>query len=556
MIKVTLNLNVKNSKHYSKYSVRAFIFVILFGLLGVVTLLNTSAQTTITISASTDGTDVTSQIQSQLDSAPNGSTIIFPIGRSQGRYRVDGRLELTNRSNLTILGPSASNPVELWTDKVGHDVDSKYVWVDGKSTRQNWRITDSSNITMRNFYIKGPNTYRDAQGYTSWTFNGGIYEGEHGIVTRGCSNITIEDSTIDSWYGDGIAANNNGGGNGVNGLVIRRVIAISYGRHGFSTQNATNVLVDGIKTVKGGTNGVGLEPNGAQEFIRNVEIKNSIIDTRIVAFPFAGTQGADNVWIHDNTVEYANPSWPVFLVNPNGPGVRRSNIKFENNKVKFSTVARSVVIKHTDGISVINNDMPVNGRNGIDGVALYDVGGAISVRNNNLGSAPTSYSRDDVAEAPGIDACGNITIAGSNRPIACSPPDTTTPDSSQGQSAGSSNTQTNNDSSVSNNSSGSGNNQTTTANDQNVAQSIEHGESNNNSPIKAIDNIAKKPVLNIKNTALRVGHLFGILFILFAFSGGGYYLFKHKNHLQNHETIKLNLAHASKPTIIQPTKHI
>lgn len=401
----------------------ALAAITLFAAVGVYLLFRSSATIqTITINAPTDGSDATAIIQQQIDAAPNGATIIFPVGRDQGRYRVDRRIEVVARDGLTFSGPSPTNPAMFWTDKVGHDVG--LVWVDGKSTRQTWRLKDSTNITLRNLHVLGPNNYRDERGYTSFTYNGGIYEGEHGYSTWGGSNITIEDSISENVYGDGFAAQNSNG-NGPNGVTLRRFTTKFNGRHGFSTQNATNVLIDGLRVEKGGTVGVALEPNGIQETITNVEVKNSIIDTGVVAFANSGTRYSSDINIHDNTVIGANPSWPLFFVQRNDGG-RRERMTFERNTSTFTSSAPMVVFHRVDNFTVRDNKATLGARVA-QAVKLTAPGGTQVIRNNSFGSVLVLYTVDGIAHTPGVDACGNTTGDGSNQLVACPPEADTTP---------------------------------------------------------------------------------------------------------------------------------
>lgn len=190
---------------------------------------------------------------------------------------------------------------------------------------------------------------------------------------------------------------------------------------------------------------------------------------------------------------------------------------------------QSMTIKHTDNLSIKNNITKVGGGKGaITGVGFTDVGGAISVRNNDFGGAPSSYTRDSVADAPGIDACGNTTAVGTNRPIACAVPDPNIPDTTPPPNG-------NNNPSSGQPSSGSTGTGSSTSQDLSAGTPTDNTQ--NDSSVKSINNVAEKPIFKIKDTSFRVGHLVGILFILIAVMGGGYYLIKHKKQLQEDELL-------------------
>lgn len=365
--------------------------------------------TEVVIDAPTDGQDATAIILQQIAAAPDGATIRFPIGIKEGRYRVDGRIYVEYRRGLTFTGPSRTNPATIWTDKVGHDVgivnDNK-----GTSIRRHWNFTRCSDITLRNLRVKGPNQVRDEEGYSRIS---PLYEAEHAFAFSECNGVLVEDCSAYSVYGDGCYLHGLGRDVKTTNVTIRRVYTRSNGRHGVCMGNASNVLIDGLTVVKGGTCGVDQEPNGEHDSIFNVEIKNSKIDVRTVAFASNGAHEASNCWIHHNTVTHSR-TWPMVSVKRRDGG-RSRDWRVEDNRQTWPTSPVS-------GVSFVNIDNAEVRRNYIEllplpnpetgvappiyGVRFTGCQGLLAVEDNNFTQASGAYIADS--------ATGPVTSSGNS----------------------------------------------------------------------------------------------------------------------------------------------
>lgn len=337
------------------------------------------------IDAPTDGRDATDIIMRQIAAAPDGSVIRFPVGRSSGRYRVDGRLWIQERRGLTIVGPTSTDPATIWSDRVGQEVG--IVNHRGYSARNHWSFRKCDNIRLQNLRVEGPNKIRDPQGYSKITT---IYEGEHAFSFNMSSGCQLVDCSADSVYGDGCWLHGPAGFK-TTAVTIKRFTTTSNGRHGLGIFNVDGVLVDGLTVVKGGTVGVDMEPNGPGESTLNVELLNCRIDTRTVAFSAFGAREVSNVWLHDNSVTYAK-TWPVLGVKRRDGG-RSRNWLVENNVAEFeSLAARGLNFVRVDDVTVRGNRIGLASRGERVGVTLRDCLGRLEVIDNDFTGASAAFA--------------------------------------------------------------------------------------------------------------------------------------------------------------------
>lgn len=349
----------------------------------------------IVIDAPTDGRDATAVIMRQLSAAPDGAVVRFPVGRSSGRYRVDGSLHLKNRRDLTITGPSATDPATIWTDKVGQDVG--LVNAKGTSTRQHWHFRECQGLKILNLRVEGPNKVRDSKGYSSITAS---YEAEHAFCVNLCSNIRITDCSADSVYGDGVwlHAPYTSANFKTRSVTVERFTTTSNGRHGIGVFNVDGVLIDGLTVVKGGVCGIDMEPNGTYDSTLNVEIRNCKIDTRSVAFAANGRREVSNVWLHHNKVTHCR-TWPMVSVKRRDGG-RAHDWRVEHNRQTWPTSPLSgISFEKVDNAVARNNYIdlrpapdPTTGvASPIYGVRFVEGGGVLEVTNNNFTQASAAY---------------------------------------------------------------------------------------------------------------------------------------------------------------------
>lgn len=339
----------------------------------------------IVVNAPTDGTDATAAITRQIRHAPRGSTIFFPVGRDQGRYRVDGTLALHHRHRLTITGPAAGNPAVFWTDKTGQQ--AGHANSHGISTRQHWNLSNCSDIAMRYLHVEGPNTVRGSDGYP---YLHAAQEPEHAIAVLSSDRILIEHCSAHNVYGDGIYLGPENGAPTRN-VTVHKYRTVSQGRHGMGIVNASRVQVVGLVVTNGGTGGIDLEPNG-RDAVHNVGIFSSSFDVRRVAFSALGAHNVSNVAIVNNTVTHALSSWPMVIA-ASGSTASDQNWIVQGNQQRFrSTSSAGISFGRVTNVFVQGNDLALAGRSSdLAGVSFDECGGELVVRHNKFGSATKRY---------------------------------------------------------------------------------------------------------------------------------------------------------------------
>jgi hypothetical protein len=343
-------------------------------------------QHTVVIDAPTDGTDATATILRQINRAPDGSIIRFPVGRSQGRYRVDGTLRLINRKRLVIVGPSATDPATIWTDLTGQQ--AGHVGRDGISSRPHWSLTGCEDIALCYLRVEGPNNVRGADGYPYLIAS---QEPEHAFQFRYCNEILVDRCSSESVYGDGFYIGPASGTPTTNIAILQGRVQ-SQGRHGAGVVNAAGVLIEGLVVTNGGTSGVDMEPNAPSAAVSDLEISGGQFDVRRVAFSALGSRAVSGVYIHDATVTHALVSWPMICVAP-GDGGTCSDWRIESNQQTFvSRPHCGVSLTRVSNATITGNTLALGGDNeDLTGVNFMDCDGSLVMSDNNFGAAKTPY---------------------------------------------------------------------------------------------------------------------------------------------------------------------
>lgn len=363
----------------------------------------------VVISAPTNGTDATQTIKNQIAAAPNGAVIRFPVGRSQGRYRCDFPIVVEGRRDLTIEGPSPSDPAVFWTDLKVTKAAHPQVFIGDSSQRQHWKISNCTGMVLRNLRVQGPNTYRDAAGYTKIQ---PPYEAEHAFFVPGCDGVLIEDCSADSVLGDGVFLGAGSTHAGPKNITVRRFHVRSCGRTGIGLTRCSNILLDGVVTELTGTGAMSFEPNGPAEYVNGVEIRNCRMDSRQPLIPAHGVRPINDVWVHHNV--FANSgnakSWPIIVCEPliADPAVRSKNWRVEDNRLEFAGTGGAFVFRETDNVVIRRNAMSKLGRFRA-GVILERCGGTLTVTDNDFGAC---LSLQELSGSPTPAHWGNVWASG------------------------------------------------------------------------------------------------------------------------------------------------
>lgn len=310
----------------------------------------------IVLTVPADGTDVADVLQAEVDTVPDGSTMILP----PGRYRCEKTIGLLDRHDLIWEAVGAV----LYTTSSG-PLDSQ-----GRSHRSQVAVRGSTNITIRGLRLESWVTGYDSSGLAAPYRN--EYEFEHGFTIGPvgskynffsvCKDIVLDGCSVRDVGGDGVwvysvLVGPQGERWNLNPerITLRNVLIEKTGRQGVGVVGAVGLTVED-STVIARRTAIDLENVGGT--IGNALIRNCFL---------RGSNGAVNAQssnpdCNDVTVEgcvaiggirstgLADQHRQAWKVNDNiwpGPpsGIDYPN-KYEGNQFWF---------KHIDGVEVQRN---------------------------------------------------------------------------------------------------------------------------------------------------------------------------------------------------------
>ena len=232
---------------------------------------------------SSGSSDVTAELQSLINKAPNGSTIVFRAG---GRYKLGTSLIINGRRDLTLDGNGARLDIPR--------TDMSSMRSAGIQVRDGARGT-----TIRDFTLVGGN----AQAGTSKAFEG--RESNHGIAVLSANDTLIERVTIQRTGADCLYVNRSASGGRSVGVTFRDSTCRLSGRHGVGLIGGDDVRIVNNTFDDIGFDVVDIEPQrrrtfGETLFVRprltaflDQEVRTAEAKTRqrfLLPFPFEAEQ--------------------------------------------------------------------------------------------------------------------------------------------------------------------------------------------------------------------------------------------------------------------------
>jgi hypothetical protein len=300
----------------------------------------------------TGSSNVTSQLQSFINSAPDGSTIVFKAG---GTYRLDSALVISGRRNLTLEGNGAR--LEL-------------TGTSGRFESIGIRVEVSTGTTIRNFTMVG----NDSEAGTSAACCS--REAQHGIAVLSADATLIEDMDIRRVWGDCVYVNYRFGlaGDWSDGVTFRDSTCTLTGRHGVGLIAGKNVRIERNVFDQIGYMIVDIEPNDSSGGASDVLVADNTIgsygltDQYVAAVLSAGgpDTGAPvtNVTVTRNTVagNRAGYDGAVLGVNIRSKGDRgpRSGFTITDNVGQMTAKGPLMTFTETDGVTVTGNTQPLS----------------------------------------------------------------------------------------------------------------------------------------------------------------------------------------------------
>jgi hypothetical protein len=284
--------------------------------------------------------DVTQPIRDWIASVPDYSTLVFGAGAC---YRVDGTLELTNRSGLYIRGNNSTFQAATT----------------GDPHRAHWRFVGGANNTLRHMTIVGANP--SPGNYTP------SRQWQHGVDLRGVAGMTIEDVTIIQPYGDGVYVGKSiTSHTWSSDVTIRNSIIRGTNRQGVAVVAGNGVWIQ-RNTIRSTTlNAVDIEPNGARYGAQTIAIVGNTIIAPVAAgfgdavFAVLGSGPVSAVWIANNTIQ--GQGGRMAIIAPKGE--RRSNIAITGNTADTGYSApgsAAIDFERIDNAIVTANTIPLSG---------------------------------------------------------------------------------------------------------------------------------------------------------------------------------------------------
>ena len=295
--------------------------------------------------------DGAAAITSAVKGCPDGSTVLFPAGRT---YRQADKILVERRKNLVIDGNGStfvsSAPNDAW--------DNMY------NARPNWMVVEGVNVTLRNMTIRG-NLPAGPRGI----LRGNQYNA--GVIVYGGNGVSVTDVSVYSVFGEFVVSNPSGfyyGGGALDGQVPTNVRVVRLRGEHAARQCVAVTAAQGFwledSTLKDCyQNGVDVEPDVAGVPLRDVHVlRNTISEYYFSALtvPTAYRSGdVDGVEFRGNTTSSPSDTcYPAVLAGGvQGNSFVLSNIVVADNTLK--TLHDGVVEHYVGSGSITGNKMSI-----------------------------------------------------------------------------------------------------------------------------------------------------------------------------------------------------
>lgn len=341
--------------------------------------------------------DVTPELNAFFVRIPHNALVRLPY---RACYRIDREVVIKDKSGLRLEGNHAAfrrfslSPQEL---RYPH-------------ANAHLRFVGLVNSLIEKLHVVGTNKTSDlAYLRPHYGAYDRQFEFEHAYSFHGARNVTLRHSFADAVWGDGV---NITGADQYHGLMsdrvrVQHVTIDRNGRQGV-TVIATNVLLDGLVIKHSRRSGIDLEPNTGDSVVSGIEIRNTRINSWLLAFASAGRGAVNDVWLHHNRIER---SGVPFVYVKASDGTRRTNWRVTDNLVtadlgsplaaiRFYNVGGGLIARNDVNISPNQSQLAVEVKNGTSGLliecnlfrnakpAFVDSDGSSSyrLRNNAIGS--------------------------------------------------------------------------------------------------------------------------------------------------------------------------
>lgn len=290
----------------------------------------------------TGATDVSADVQSFVDDAPNGSTIVFPRGAT---YRIDEGILLVSRHDLVFEGQGAT------LIGSGCDVaDSVFLL-----------RADDQRIVFRDFVLVGDNP-------------GGYFRGcesSEGIAMYGARDIEIDNVTVRDFYGHCWIADQRYGWS--EDIHIHDSTCERAGVTGIAILAARNVIVERTTFTDIALFPFDIEPDDDDGGGVDIMFRDNIVDGFGLSpeyspwvFAAATDHGTiTNVTFTRNHILRSAPDSNPWRTTAAGLTVamygdaRKQNIVISDNISEVPGVGPAMQFEHVDGLTIVGNVQPL-----------------------------------------------------------------------------------------------------------------------------------------------------------------------------------------------------
>lgn len=260
-----------------------------------------------------DGTDQTENFRALIASYPDG-TLASPtvINLPAGTYRIDGGMQISDRSHLRINGPSSGTPFVAYSN-----LDSVAL---GISPQIGCGMTRCTNVVWSYVRWEGPNTNDDASnpGYALYSE---ARANDHCFAIRsGCVDCGFQNCSGKNAYGDGLYVGYHNDGIANDGCFAKFLTVEHCGRQGFGLTHATDFLMEDSSFDWCGRSGLDIEPNHQFDKVWDVIIRRTSMGSQFYPWVIGGaSNGAlpqrKNVTLENCTTIRCASNHPAVLAN-------------------------------------------------------------------------------------------------------------------------------------------------------------------------------------------------------------------------------------------------
>jgi Right handed beta helix region len=288
----------------------------------------------------TGARDVTTALLRFLGHVPDGAHILFP---PRSRYRVEGTLELVDRSRLALDGRGS----EFFATTIG------------SGQRAHWRIVGGSDLTLEGMTVHGPNH----AGGTPSAFQDEL-QWQHGVDLRGVRRAVVDRMTVDNVHGDCVYVGIGPADRWSEDVQIRNLECRRNGRQGVAITAARRVAVVRSRLAEMALMAFDVEPNGAPGGAADVLIQDNSVsgDSRHQFLGIGGDGPVARVKVERNVL--TGKALTALVTSP--PGQRRTGIAILDNRSDTGydqTDGAAIEARGVQGLTVEGNMAPLSAPN-------------------------------------------------------------------------------------------------------------------------------------------------------------------------------------------------